>query len=115
MKSGLARIVRLAAIALFVSVAIVASLIGFHAYRVGRAKAWCERVALDLDAWRANHGYYPPTLEVAGLGTDPPALCRSGLLYGTDAGRDFYLDFGDFPMSGWRFESKSRAWHSYGE
>lgn len=108
----------LSAIALSVGVGLLLLVVAFFGFvglkqsQVADAKAWCERVAVDLEAWRASHGRYPETLEEAGLGKDPPSLCESGLLYGT-RGDGFVLDFSEFLIVGWQYDSKRRAWTRY--
>ncbi len=84
-----------------------------HARHVDDAKRWCEGVAVQVEAWRAAHGRLPVTLDEAGLGTDPPALCRSGLIYKVEPER-FVLDFGTgLWVSGWCYDSRTRAWVRY--
>jgi len=80
---------------------------------VDDAKAWCEEVAVDLEAWRALNGRYPDTLEAAGLGKDPPSICRSSLRY-EPRPDGFSIDFSDILHIYWYYDSKTRAWSRSG-
>lgn len=112
-RSSLLSLVQTTAIGLFVFVLAAGACISWRQSQVEDAKEWCERVADDVEAWRASHGEYPASLAEAGLGNDPPALCASGLIYGTRPEGGFYLDFSEFLLIGWCYQSSDRTWHRY--
>lgn len=94
---------------------LVASFVAFRvglAWMVGNAKEWCEGAAVQIEEWREAHGRYPASLQEAGLLHGRPLLCREGLLY-VPWDDHFVLDFSEFLMIGWAYDSRDPSWTRY--
>ncbi len=83
-----------------------------HRMHVSRAKAWCEELGANLEAWREEHGACPESLAETPFVVDPPKLCDLRWLYRRNEDGTytvyFYADVG--LDAAWRFSSNERTW-----
>lgn len=78
---------------------------------IAEAKAYCERLAAQLDQYKHSAGTYPLDLSALRPSGDRPRLLRDSLSYSSDGGQ-FELTFVDpgTVLGGWSYGSAERRW-----
>jgi hypothetical protein len=77
------------------------------------AQRWCEGLAPRLEAWQAEHGQYPATLNDLGDTGRTPILCRPREASYNSRHGEYILDVTTGPMSGIALTSRDGQWHRY--
>ncbi|MCZ7593442.1 MAG: hypothetical protein M5U15_15470 [Kiritimatiellae bacterium] len=82
---------------------------------IGKAKKYCEQLAVRLDQMKEQSGLYPTNLVGMIEQTDIPRILKDGNLYYHSQGTNYSITFSDpgGMMNGWDFIGNTRKWSRF--